>query len=51
MAVTADQVKNDALVLGKIYSSYQLAVANATSLDVGALSKNAKVVSVETSKK
>ena len=47
MAVTAEQVKNDSLVLGKIYSSYQLAVANATSLDVGALSKNAKVVSVD----
>jgi len=47
MAVTADQVKNDALVLGKIYSSYQLAVANASSLDVGVLSTNAKVVSVD----
>ena len=47
MAVTADQVKNDALVLGKIYSSYQLAVANATSLDVNALSTNKKVVSVD----
>ena len=47
MAVTADQVKNDALVLGKIYSSYQLAVANASSLDVGVLSTNDKVVSVD----
>jgi len=47
MAVTAEQVKNDALVLGKIYSSYQLAVANATSLDVNALSTNKKVVSVD----
>lgn len=47
MAVTAEQVKNDALVLGKIYSSYQLAVANATSLDVNALVANKKVVSVD----
>ena len=47
MAVTAEQVKNDSLVLGKIYNSYQLAVANASSLDVGALSTNAKVVSVD----
>jgi dipeptidyl-peptidase-4 len=37
MSVTADQVKNDALVLGKIYSSYQLAVARASSLDVASL--------------
>jgi len=47
MAVTAEQVKNDALVLGKIYSSYQLAVANASSLDVNALVANKKVVSVD----
>ena len=47
MAVTADQVKNDSLVLGKIYSSYQLAVANASSLDVGSLATNTKVVSVD----
>ncbi|NDC62223.1 MAG: hypothetical protein EBZ60_09515, partial [Betaproteobacteria bacterium] len=47
MSVTADQVKNDALVLGKIYSSYQLAVANASSLDVASLVTNKKVVSVD----
>ena len=47
MSVTASQVKNDALVLGKIYSSYQLAVFSANSLDVGSLVKNKKVVSVD----
>ena len=47
MVVTADQVKNDALVLGKIYSNYQLAVVNANSYHINALSSNKKVVSVD----
>jgi len=47
MVVTADQVKNDALVLGKIYSNYQLAVVNANSYHVNALSSNKKIVSVD----
>ncbi len=47
MVVTADQVKNDALVLGKIYSNYQLAVVNANSYHINALSANKKVVSVD----
>ena len=47
MVVTADQVKNDALVLGKIYSNYQLAVVNANSYHINSLSSNKKVVSVD----
>ena len=47
MTVTADQVKNDALVLGKIYSTYQLAVVNATAVQLSALAANKKVVSID----
>ena len=47
MSVTADQVKSGALVLGKIYNSYQLAVVNATAVQLNALSSNKKVVSID----
>lgn len=45
--VTADQVKQDALVIGKIYSSYQLAVYNATAVQAQSLASNRKVVSID----
>lgn len=47
MTVTADQVKNDAFVLGKIYSPYQLAVVNATAVQLNALAAHKKVVSID----
>ena len=47
MSVTADQVKSGALVLGKIYSTYQLAVVNATAVQLNALASNKKVVSID----
>ncbi len=47
MTITADQVKNDAFVLGKIYTNYQLAVVNATAVQLGSLAANKKVVSID----
>ena len=45
--VTADQVKTDALVLGKIYSGYSLAVHGATLTDVALLAHNNKVKTID----
>jgi len=47
LQVSADQVRSDALVIGKIYSNYQLAVVNASAAQAQALSTNRKVVSMD----
>ena len=47
LSVTADQVKTDALVLGKIYSGYSLAVHGATLTDVALLAHNNKVKTID----
>jgi len=45
--LTAAQVKNDALVIGKIISSYQLAVHSASLAQSNSLSTNKKVVTID----
>lgn len=45
--LTASQAKTDALVLGKIYNSYQLAVHGASLMQAGDLRANKKVVSID----
>ena len=47
MTVTADQVKKDAFVLGKIYSNYQLAVINTTAVQMASIASHKKVVSID----
>jgi hypothetical protein len=47
LQVSAEQVSQDALVIGKIYSSYQLAVYNATAVQAQTLAANRKVVSID----
>jgi hypothetical protein len=47
LKVSADQVRSDALVIGKIYSNYQLAVFNASAAQAQALTANRKVVSMD----
>ena len=45
--LTAAQAKSDALVIGKIYNSYQLAVHNASLAQSASLSTNKKVVTID----
>lgn len=45
--VTADQVKSDALVIGKIYRGFQLSVLNASMGQAQSLSKDTKVISID----
>ena len=45
--LTAEQVKRDAIVIGKVISSYQLAVHGASLAQSLALSKNKKVVTID----
>lgn len=45
--LTAAQVKSDALVIGKIYNSYQLAVHGASLAQSASLSTNKKVVTID----
>lgn len=47
LSVTATQVKTDALVLGKIYGGYELAVRAAAFADVADLNKNKKVKAID----
>ena len=47
LVVSAERVKTDALVIGKIYSNYQLAVVNASSSQLASLATNKKVVTVD----
>lgn len=47
LSVTAEQVRTDALVLGKLYSGYSLAVHGATLTDVVLLSSNNKVKTID----
>lgn len=47
LVVSAERVKTDALVIGKIYSNYQLAVVNASSSQLAALATNKKVVTID----
>lgn len=47
LKVSANQVSQDALVIGKIYSSYQLAIYNATTVQAQSLASNRKVVSID----
>lgn len=46
LTVTADQTKQDKVVLGKILTSYDLAVINASAAQLSALSNNTKVVTI-----
>ncbi len=46
-AVTADQLKSNALVIGKMYKGYQLSVLGASMDQAEALLSNRKVVSVD----
>ena len=46
LTVTADQTKQDKVILGKILTSYDLAVINASATQLSALSHNDKVVTV-----
>ena len=47
LSVTSTQVKTDALVLGKIYGGYELAVHGAAFADVVDLAKNKKIKTID----